>query len=132
MLYLSTSLYLSGQITISVTSGLSNASAPRTPVGHIIKRNNSVTITCQTLNDQTSPIFTWSKRTLGNYSTFSADNIQSWTEGEYLYGSIRLNYFDYSDCGVYKCTLVNINGTLQEAEIPVSIEGIVCILFPIV
>ena len=50
-------------------------------------------------------------------------NNRSWIEGEYLYGSISLNNFDYHHCGVYTCR-INIGGILQEEEIPLAIEGI--------
>jgi hypothetical protein len=92
-------------------------------VGHIIKRNESVTITCQTLATGTSSNFTWTKKTFGNHSTFS-ENIRSWNEGEYLYGSVTLDYFDYTHCGVYSCQ-VNIGGTTPQGQMPLSIEGMV-------
>jgi hypothetical protein len=41
-----------------------------------------------------------------------------------LYGSLTLDYFDYSHCGVYSCE-VNIGNALQEVEMPLSIEGTV-------
>ena len=93
-------------------------------MGHIIKRNESVTITCQTLAAGTSSNFTWTKKTFGNHSTLSGNNIRSWYEGEYLYGSVALDYFDYTHCGVYSCQ-VNIGGTTQQVKIPLSIEGTV-------
>ena len=93
-------------------------------MGHQIKRNESVTITCQTSAAETSSNFTWSKRTFGNRSALSGNNIRSWNEDEYLYGSLTLDYFDYSYCGVYSCE-VNIGNALQEVEMPLSIEGTV-------
>ena len=124
-------LYFSGKVTISFQSASSSSlSAQITPVGHLIKRNESVTITCQTLAAGTSSNFTWSKKTFVNHSALSGNNIRSWNEGEYLYGSLTLDYFDYYHCGVYSCQ-VNIDSTQQEAEIPLSIEGtgIVCTFF---
>ncbi|CAB4025155.1 protocadherin Fat 4-like, partial [Paramuricea clavata] len=95
---------ISGAITISfVSNSSSSLLAYRTPVGHIIKRNESVTITCQTLAAGTSSNFTWTKKTFANQTTLSGNNIRSWNEGEYLYGSVTLDYFDYTHCGVYSC-----------------------------
>ena len=98
-----------------------------TAVGRLIKRNESVTITCQTLATETSSNFTWSKRTFANHSTLSGNNIQSWIEEEYLYGSLKLDNFDYYDCGIYSCQVNTTDRTSQEAEMPLSIEGTVCI-----
>lgn len=114
----------SGKITISIQStSSSSSSVHRTLVGHLIKPNESVTITCQITAAETSSNFTWSKRTFRNHSELNS-NIRSWKEGEYLYSSITLENFDYSHCGVYICE-VNSGGTHHAAEMPLSINGIV-------
>ena len=108
-------------MSINAQSTLSSSlSTNLTPVGHLIQRNDSVTITCQTLAAETSSNFTWSKRTFANNSQISGNNIRSWIEGEYLYGSLTLDYFDYHHCGTYSCQV-----NTEEAEIPLSIRGIV-------
>ena len=117
--------YFTGSITISLQSTSSSSFSTRiTPVGHLIKRNESVTITCQTVAHETSSNITWSKRTFGNDSTLSGNSILSWNEDEYLFGSLTLDRFNYSHCGVYSCR-ININELPQEIEIPLSIEGTV-------
>ena len=110
---------------MSLQSASSSSVSTRiSPVGHVIKRNESVTITCQTKANKTSSGFIWSKRTFGNDSILSGDSVMSWSEGEYLYGSVTLDGFDYSNCGVYSCR-INISELQQEVEMPISIEGTV-------
>ena len=122
---LTTYFYLTGSITISLQSTSSSSFSTRiTPVGHLIKRNESVTVTCQTVARETSSGYIWSKRTFGNDSTLSGNSIISWNEGEYLFGSITLDHFNDNHCGVYSCR-INISELPQEIEIPLTIEGTV-------
>ncbi len=115
-----------GEVTISFQSASSSSLLARISlVGHLIRSNESVTITCQTNARETSSNFTWSKRTYGNRSALSGNNIYSWNEGQYLYGSLTLDYFDYDHCGVYSCQ-VDTGETVVEIEMPLSIEGTVC------
>ena len=125
LFYIFIYFYFTGSITISLQSTSSSSFSTRiTPVGHLIKRNESVTITCQTVAHGTSSNFIWSKRTFGNDSTLSGNSILSWNEGEYLFGSLMLDRFIYSRCGVYSCR-INTSELPQEIEIPLSIEGTV-------
>ncbi|XP_028402439.1 uncharacterized protein LOC114525371 isoform X2 [Dendronephthya gigantea] len=114
---------LSDNITISFKSNTSSSTATeRRPVGYLLKRNETVTITCQILDTETSSTFLWYKKTIGEPSHLNNSNKRSWIEGEYLYGSITLYNFDYHDCGVYTCQ-INSGGMFQEGKIPLTVEA---------
>lgn len=92
-------------------------------MGHPVKRNESVTLTCQIVASDAMPgNFAWFKRTFGSSLELSGPDIRSWTQGEYLYGSLTLNNYNYSDCGVYSCRIAT-GVVTQEIEMPVTIEG---------